>query len=490
MTENLKNKKYLLKISLIWFALTLVAYLLRGLISSEKLLKGLCIETTVVFALVFYHLWKWKGTPFKVVTLFVLMCFLYLQGQVLLDTFDLTKDGLLSGKFSSRELVGGILAVHVFLSLLLTAISSAKGQKRKFFSGRENLADETVVLAGTIIALCALPFELYVNLTKLKFALTDGYASLYQEAALAAIPSGAKILSYFFLPGCFYLFFGSARKSRAEYAALLGIVAHGAVELLIGYRASAVIPLLLVIYGIGVKNRYEKSVVKRKKNRRTIFLLCALGALVVLVVFPVVRATRNSGGLAALTWRDIFSVENVRSIFSTVNDMGKSLQTVIYTLRLVPEEYPFRYGVTYLVNLTEIFPNFFWAVHPAEAYGSLGRWLTKIVDYSFWKYGGALGYSCVAEAYINFGYFGILGFAFLLGRVLERTESKVDAADNAAWYASWAIVATDLLFYPRGEFSSLVRGIFWYMLLPLLFCRILRRIRGKDKKKYSLQRQL
>lgn len=136
MTENLKNKKYLLKISLIWFALTLVAYLLRGLISSEKLLKGLCIETTVVFALVFYHLWKWKGTPFKVVTLFVLMCFLYLQGQVLLDTFDLTKDGLLSGKFSPRELVGGILAVHVFLSLLLTAISTAKGQKRKFFSGR------------------------------------------------------------------------------------------------------------------------------------------------------------------------------------------------------------------------------------------------------------------------------------------------------------------------------------------------------------------
>ena len=102
MTENFKNKKYLLKISLIWFALTLVAYLLRGLISSEKLLKGLCIETTVVFALVFYHLWKWKGTPFKVVTLFVLMCFLYLQGQVLLDTFDLTKDGLLSGKFSPR----------------------------------------------------------------------------------------------------------------------------------------------------------------------------------------------------------------------------------------------------------------------------------------------------------------------------------------------------------------------------------------------------
>ena len=72
-------------------------------------------------------------------------------------------------------------------------------------------------------------------------------------------------------------------------------------------------------------------------------------------------------------------------------------------------------------------------VHPAEAYGSLGRWLTKIVDYSFWKYGGALGYSCVAEAYINFGYFGILGFAFLLGRVLERTE---DVYKRQGWTRS------------------------------------------------------
>lgn len=154
--------------------------------------------------------------------------------------------------------------------------------------------------------------------------------------------------------------------------------------------------------------------------------------------------------------------------------MGKSLQTVIYTQDLVPKQYSYRYGITYLYNLSEAVPNLFWDRHPAEVYGSLGRWLTKIVDYSFYEFGGALGYSCVAESYINFGWVGVIVIAFILGMVIQKVENKVENSNVASVHASWVILANYLLMYPRGELSTMVRGFFWYMLIPFIFVKIIK----------------
>lgn len=236
----------------------------------------------------------------------------------------------------------------------------------------------------------------------------------------------------------------------------------------------AITPILLIVYGLTVKSGGQM----KKGNKKKIILLCAVMLFLIIVIFPLMRATRNSGGISELSFDEIFSAEN-NELFATVSDMGKSLQTVIYTQKYVPSQYPYRYGYTYLMNLTEAIPNFFWSRHPAEVYGSLGKWITKIVDYDFYKFGGSIGYSCVAEAYINFGNIGVVVFAFVLGAVLQSVENKVENSGNAAYFASWTIVANYLLMYPRGELSTIVRGFFWYMLLPLLFTKIYKGKSGK-----------
>lgn len=384
-----------------------------------------------------------------------------------------TGNELLSGKFNNRQLLKGILQVHIFIAIFTLAVSINRGVKK---SGGETPVilknNKTEVQAGYLILLCALPFELYVNFVKLKFVANSGYASLYQELALNSIPSVAKILSYFFMPGCFYVFFASKNNSINERISLLLLAFHSVVELLIGYRAMAIIPVLLVLYGYSVKSANQGIEIEKKQKRR-IFWLCILLAIVIMVIFPVVRATRNQGGIGMLTLSDILSIEN-NEIFSTINDMGKSLQTVIYTQDLVPEQYSYRYGITYLYNLSEAVPNLFWDRHPAEVYGSLGRWLTKIVDYSFYEFGGALGYSCVAESYINFGWVGVIVIAFILGMVIQKVENKVENSNVASVHASWVILANYLLMYPRGELSTIVRGFFWYMLIPFIFVKIIK----------------
>lgn len=466
-------------VGIFWLMLSLVMIFVSE--PSDFTVKFLSIETLVFFILIMLNLYKAKKGFFHISIFFVLMLFLFLQGQVLLNAFDLTIDGLLSNKFSNTDLIKGILQIHIFIAVFIIAVALNRRKcERETNKNCDKLIgkDRIALRVGYIILLCSLPFELYVSLTKLNFALTSGYASLYQEAALNSIPSSAKILSYFFIPGCFYIFFSSKSGSLHEKLSVIMLSVHMVIQLLTGYRSMAIVPMLLIIYGLSEKSKFLQTKSNRKIKRR-IILLCVLTLITVVIVFPAVRATRNSGGISNLTFNEIFSVEN-NEIFSTINDMGKSMQTVIYTQQLVPATHPFRYGVSYLVNLTEAIPNFFWSRHPAEVYGSLGRWLTQIVDPSFYKFGGALGYSCIAEAYINFGWIGVIGVAFLLGMIITKVENRVEDCSYAVSYASWVIVANYLLMYPRGELSTIVRGFFWYMLIPLVFTKLIRGNHGDN----------
>ena len=63
-------------------------------------------------------------------------------------------------------------------------------------------------------------------------------------------------------------------------------------------------------------------------------------------------------------------------------------------------------------------PNLFWDIHPTIARGLACDWITETVDPFADLVGGGLGYSFIAEAYLNFGWFGvpivtgIIGFLF------------------------------------------------------------------------------
>ncbi len=472
MNIKVKQNKSILLIGLVWLLITLFFEIIKDLIDPNFLLHFLSIETFVVFLSIIFILFKSESGIFRIVPFFIIMLFLYLQGQLLLNVFNLTNGGILSGKFNNAQLINGILQVHIFIALFFIGCGIVAKKKTKCFNGTF-FNDKIGRQVGFIILLLALPFEIYVNIVKLKFTINYGYASLYQEVALNSIPSFVKILSYFFLPGCFYVFFSSPLKSKYETFSILLLLMHTVLILLIGYRASAIIPLLLLLYGYAVKGRKSRKFLQRKTQKK-LFIYCFSLALVIIFIFPLIRASRNSGGLSQLTFKDFFSVESFRDLFSTINDMGKSLQTVIYTLNLIPEDYPFRFGITYLVNLTEAIPNLFWDIHPAEAYGSLGRWLTSIVDPQFYKFGGALGFNCVSEAYVNFGWIGVCIIPIILGLTLQTVENKVENSSNAISHVSWVIVANYLLSYPRGELSILIRGIFWYMLIPLLLYIILK----------------
>lgn len=471
MVVKLGYKRVVFLLSLFFILIILPFGFLADISVTQEILYLMCVITLIFDVLVMFCLFKTHGTILKITILFSAMFILFMHGQVILYVFGLTTDGfLLSNKFTPLEIIFGLMVVNIFWAVFLMAITSTKTYVRLHNKkGNFEFEDNRLVKAGIIVMLCSLPFELYVNISKLFFAFSYGYASLYQDVALESISSGYKILSYFYLPGCFYILFGSKRGSKGEKLAWGLILIHAIIEMMIGYRASAMIPIIIILYSLHVKISFSESRKQNRKTKKIIIRSCIIAMIVVVFVFPIVRLTRNSGGITMEAFLQAFSFESYRGLFTTINDMGKSLQTVIYTCILIPEQYSYRYGVTYLMNLTQIIPNFFWTRHPAEVYGSLGKWLTKIVDPSFYQFGGALGFSCVAEAYINFGYIGIVVFPFIFGKILQTVENRIDSSAKPVNYASFCIVSVYLMSYARGEFTDLVRGFFWYMMIPYIF---------------------
>jgi hypothetical protein len=93
--------------------------------------------------------------------------------------------------------------------------------------------------------------------------------------------------------------------------------------------------------------------------------------------------------------------------------------------------------------------------------------------------GGGLGYSFIAEAYLNFGWFGAPIWLAFIGYLLMRLFMQSDTSDPARH----AMVASFLSFFfvfTRGESAIVVRGLVWYACLPYLLAAILT-IRGRRR---------
>lgn len=165
-------------------------------------------------------------------------------------------------------------------------------------------------------------------------------------------------------------------------------------------------------------------------------------------------------------------------ITASISEMGESMDTIAYTIRLVPESRDFDYGVSYLYALSNIVPNLGWSVHPSVAHGTLSDWLVKTVEPGTAAAGGGLGYSFLAEAYLNFGWFGAPLWMGIFGYFIARVFLMADSGDPA----KQALVASFLSFFlilPRGESAFVVRAFAWYAMIPFLLAVVLTNVRGK-----------
>ncbi len=190
-----------------------------------------------------------------------------------------------------------------------------------------------------------------------------------------------------------------------------------------------------------------------------LFLLSTVGAVRML--------PRNGVTLAGIQQAAIDA-----SPLGELAEMGATLRPLVDTLRLVPAEAPYRLGSSYLGAARRVVPNV--GLLPVDTDWSdptelpPNHWITYAVEPWTWAAFGGLGFSAVAEPYLNFGVPGIVGYFLLLGFCLGRLDLVLAGGAPRRTLALAAVVFMPLLLTVRNDYSNFVRPAVWSVCIVLL----------------------
>lgn len=202
------------------------------------------------------------------------------------------------------------------------------------------------------------------------------------------------------------------------------------------------------------------------------------GAAVLLGVFPLVRETRDlsASERRAISVGKTYGQLEEHPAVDAILEMGGSILPVAHMLELVPKYRPYDNGVGYFYAMLTVLPSLFWDRHPTVARGTASAWLIETVDPDGAKIGTGLGFSFVAEAFMNFGLLGVPLFSLLLGYGVAWFWLWAERGRDRGRFVAVAILIPYLLFLARAEFFLLPRSLVWYSLIPYAAYLYIRRV--------------
>ena len=152
----------------------------------------------------------------------------------------------------------------------------------------------------------------------------------------------------------------------------------------------------------------------------------------------------------------------------TLEEMGSSFKTLAGTVTLVPEEQPYRLGGSYVAAASYVLPNL--GSELGRGFKRLEQldpalWITAVMEPATYAVGGGLGYSAIAEPYLNFGFVGVAVFFAIAGALLAASDVRVPGTATGMTIAVRAVVLYPLLVTARNDMTNFVRPAMWGLLI-------------------------
>jgi oligosaccharide repeat unit polymerase len=416
---------------------------------------------TLLFA---WSLVSWRLTGLRLFDpycLFLISAFLFNAGHALLEVIDSNEAGLMNGIFSeaiNRETLvlsfAGLAALHLG-ALLMVSIGWRRIAPLQWPSSRSETWVRRIGWVQLMVGGAA--STLWLG-QAVRVAAATGYASLYERDLQTGVAAAPFLLSGFLVPGALFLTVAGRRHLLDRRVSAAVIVFFSALQFYLGYRSTAAMPLIAWMW---LSHRAVKPF------RWPV--LAGWAMLLVFVVFPLVRETRNLSQEERSTssYLDNFlRVDN--PAISSVHEMGSTMATTAHTLTLVPSSRPLDLGEGYAYALLSLFPNLFWDIHPTIVRGTANEWLVRSINPWLASRGGAYGYSCIAEAYLNFGKPGVPLMMCLYGILFVTLVLWAEKSGDPAKLAFAATVLAFVLRFPRDELAGIIRPVVWYAVVPYL----------------------
>lgn len=187
----------------------------------------------------------------------------------------------------------------------------------------------------------------------------------------------------------------------------------------------------------------------------------ALTAFLCFMVIGQARAFADQGWEGMVTAvKEQTSLEDVWFTF----EEPVAVQTAFKEVQqYIPQQSPYRYGMSYIEAFEALIPE---KLHPQRPLTS-SQWFAYFYDPQTAARGGGFSFSVFAEGYMNFGLLGVLGVGFLQGALIRRfVEFRWKNPMNKSRLLIVAAVSTQLAYFIRGEFASILKQNIVIVLIP------------------------
>lgn len=230
------------------------------------------------------------------------------------------------------------------------------------------------------------------------------------------------------------------------------------VSTIIGDRGGAIQPVIATIWIF--------SIVFKKINWKIFLIFIFIFAFLVAPVISLTRTKNSINNFDVSTIAEILlGGENPVILF--LAETGISAIPLADTVEVVPFNRPYSFGSGYIENL--FISPMRWFIEPGYLgqYGPPSYWLVKTRYPERLNQNLFLGFSFIAETYLEFGFLGFI-YTFFLGYILIWVPYIAIKNRSSILIAISAIFLSYLIHYSRGDSSELGRPFFRYIFLPVL----------------------
>lgn len=414
-------------------------------------------------------IWKSKGNSLlSLYTFFVLYMCASNLGQSIISLFPYTMDKMsIYDNFSIQEIIEALR-----FQLLCVA---AMGLGTSFYVDKHECNYSTQVLRDYYVETSELWFSrqtilkavffaaiLIVSLDAVSYLLmrqTMGYMDAYTERQIGGMPLYMQLANWLFMLLAFYFTY-TKRYAKLIIALFLILVCT---FLICGNRSLTIkfLAFLILLCPIVYPNYFNR------KYR----LLWGVFFLFFLASLSFISSVRNDVGFAMQLSPESISFADM--FFSSLSEMGGSAQTLIYTMKAIGEGFQHHLTEIYFMITAISSSNLCHIVGLGNEYLPLGEWVGSYAGI----YGYGLGYSCVAEWFMNYGWFGCIfaGFYSYLITMMECVSYENILRGRYLVPAVFLTFLATQIFYARSTmFYALfdVRFGFWLIVIYKLICYI------------------
>jgi len=225
---------------------------------------------------------------------------------------------------------------------------------------------------------------------------------------------------------------------------------------IMGLFLMATVPIFLYGFrGPMLVNFVTLLIVGYKKDRRLARLVAIASLFVIMLVSPLVRSLRVGESVSVYAFLDTVSILDIPM------EAGASLRPLVATVSELDYQFtpPYWYGRSYLIALRRVLPNLslYWKAPQALGTTTPAHWITHIAEPALFARAGGMGYSGIAEPYLNFGVPGVVLYFLTLGYFLMRIDRL--APGNRYLQAAIAGALPALLWTTRNDFTNFVRPV-------------------------------